>query len=747
MIITLLIFLVSLLKPCKQQCVLYSEDIDVNSFKSFNNYQKNLTYEPISSSSNVCKRNESHMNRCVLSSSNSTTQITLCLSPRDFLKLVKKLDFTNLTLTEQAFINDFLLKLELMVLDSEDKSMFNFLCRKVLKRALSINNNKDYAFFKTCTFVEKWQKGGSLYRKLIKQNVSLVYNETNYVGNYMTEVQRGRMERNLTGKLIDWRALKEALDANYSANINNNSSNEGFFRRTFHNTILQPYLTATGITQNKYRSHYNLLTSLPKISQETRGELFRYAFLQAYSNASLYYKLYNKPVREYKQAWKYFYNRLSLKIGKVNQRYKGSFEKIKLKTSELFQNAFTRFRNRGSLTESLETNPYTHYILINDTDADLNPEEFPCRSVLWWLDLDYYDPDKSPFTGFVNGSKIDTVFYFLIVALPPPRTIFKLVDWWLAWHRRSWTFNKLVPNIALEPKPKECMPGWPYLVDTIRYNGGLTHIKSTILNTNESDYECSVDPACNPSGDYSGGGGAGSISPCNYTCLYDIEYYDACVYPKLEEVPYNFCPLEREVVESGDLSYCSEWDFWDEVFFGWIQLYMTDILAPYICRVRILQVLTGWMVYKENGVLTCTKTEDGDYIIEKPVMMEKCLTVQLIYTVGAFLLAIVIILGGIIFVKFGIPAISSLATKGATKAIGAAAGSVGGPAGTLLGTTVTGKGAKIKVSDVPQDEFDDLFSSYSDDDDELILEVPPADDGGTVVKFTKVGVKPKMDME
>jgi hypothetical protein len=566
----------------QNNCILRSEDIDINSFTTFLEYNKTVTYSPITDKG-ACNETS----RCVIS---NNTRITLCLSPKDFLKLVKKMDFSNLTQLEQSLIRDFLIKLELLTLDSEDKAFFNTLCKTVLKRMF--NKDSDFSFLVVCNWLDRFQHSDTLYRKLIKQNVSLVYNESHYIGNFFTEVGRSRIARNLTGKTMSYQLLKDAIE-NYNKS---NPPPPSLLRRGFDTLVLTPYLSAINMERESYNSYYTLLKAVPTIIKESKPGMLQYAWGHAMNNATLYYKTHGKYTQQYLDGIRHTYSTIKYKIGKVFESRRGKWSYAISdgfsKTSEII-----KFRTKDLIQRITVKNPYESFQLLNDTDSDLDEEDFNCTTIYWWWDIDYWDPRLSPFIGFVNGSYIDNVFYFLIIPLPPPRTMITLVDWWLAWLRRSYMFNKIVPRIALEAKSEECKPGWPYFVDTILYN-------------------------------------------------------TTCFYPTFPVIPYNFCPEERAIAEDGDLTYCREWFWLDEVFLGWVQFISTNLLSQYVCRVRILQVVFGWAIYKKDGVLVC----DGDeFSTHLPPMMGKCLFFKFLYTVLIFIIFFFLIVILLIFFKYMFP--------------------------------------------------------------------------------------------
>lgn len=547
------------------QCTIFSEDIDINSFTSFVQYNKSIIYTPISDQS-ACNRSLS----CTIS---NNTEITLCLSPKDFLTLVKKMDFSNLTVSEQALIRDFLIKLELLTLDNEDQAFFSTLCKTLLKRVF--NKQSDFSFLVACNFLERFQKPDSLYRKLRKQNISLAYNESNYIGNYMTEVGRARMERNLTGKVIDFRALKEALDIQY----NETNQTDSLLRRGFESFVINPYLGAFNIERKTYNSHFTLIKAISK----SKPGVFQYALNHAWNNASLYYQLNTPAIQKYSTGVKYFYNRLKYKLNKI------TFVDRKGTVSQIMR-GFTKIvgdisiKGHDAYQRATVDDPYGSYIVLNDTEFDTSEEDVNCTSIYWWLNVDYWDPKLSPFFGFVNGSSIDLVFYFLVIPYPPPRTCITIIDWYINWIRRSWTFTTLAPELSLTPDPENCLPGWPYFVDTRR--------------------------------NYTVGEGNDTIP-------------NKCFYPLFLLLNFSFCELEKTEVESGDLRYCKDWGALDEVFLGWVQFLSTTFLSPMICRVRVLQVFFGWMVYKKDGVFVC---EENEYTSHLPPMMGKCLFFKSVYT-------------------------------------------------------------------------------------------------------------------
>lgn len=241
-----------------------------------------------------------------------------------FLKLVKKMDFSNLTALDQSLIRDFLIKLELLPLDNDDKSFFSTMCKTLLKKVF--NKQTEFSFLAICNVLERFQNPDSLYRKLRKQNISLVYNESNYIGKYITEVGRSRMQRNLTGSAIDYSALREALDRIY----NETNQTDSLLRRGFEALVMTPYLEAFSIDRKTYNSHFTLIKALPHLLSNSKPGMLQYAFEHALNNATLYYQLNTPATQRYLTGLRYTYSRIKYKLHKITFVDRvGGLDKIK----------------------------------------------------------------------------------------------------------------------------------------------------------------------------------------------------------------------------------------------------------------------------------------------------------------------------------------------------------------------------------------------------------------------------------
>jgi len=520
---------------------------------------------------------------------------------------VKKFDFSNLTEADQSLIRGFLLKLELLTLDNEDQEFFGMLCKSLLKRAF--NRQSDFSFLAACKFFERFQKPDSLYRKLRKQNISVVYNETNYIGNYLTDVGRSRMMRNLTGRVIDYKKVREELDRVY----HETNQTESLLRRGFETLIMTPYLQLFGVSREEYNSHFTFLKAIPGLIQKSKPGALQYAFDHAWNNVTLYASLKTSATQTYITNVAYVYSRIKYKLHKITfEDRKGGFDRFKLALGQIggtVSNKINETYQRATVVD-----PYGSYQILNDTDIDTSDDEVSCTTIYWWWLLDYYDPKMSPFTGFIKGSRIDLVLYFLVIPFPPPRTIITIVDWYISWIRRSYTVNKVAPKLALTADAPNCLPGFPYVVDTDR---------TYVVEAAGYDKNATI-----------------------------VE--NQCYYPTFVRLNFTFCAGERAVVESNDMTYCREWLWLDEVFLGWVQFLSTTFLTQFICRVRVLQVLFGWMVYKKDGIIVCS---ENNYTGHLPPMMGKCLFFKFVSTFCNIIIFFLILIFLAMFLKNFIPEI------------------------------------------------------------------------------------------
>lgn len=547
------------------ECFLYSSDIKIKNFKisEYSNYTVRL--REFESNESACNSNVRRP--CTFS---NDTIIHLCITIDDYIKLMDQVDISALSESDQTYITNFIRKLKLKEMIRKEKDTFDFMCEETLKRLFRLTSK--FNLMKVCGWLKRKQKPANIYTKLKRAGHNLTHGPEDYIGNAIVDVLKTRITRNLTGKVLNFSLIKAEINKNYNESAQ--LERRGLLNRGFTNFVLNPFVAISRMTHSGYSQSYNTFKIVSRLLYRTRrpGDAFTYAWRHAVNNVTLYYRIECKGMQRASKNIRYVYNRIRGKLKESWRDHPSFKQRIVILYNRIpsFSPAKERIERIIKKVSKESYAPYSSFSILNDTSMPPNPNEVNCISDYWWIDIKYWDPAYSPFKGFVNGSEIDLVPYLFIIWLPPPRTCFAILDWLLAWLRRAWSVNELVPDIALDACHVCCEPPFPYFVD--------------------------------------------------------IQRYPHCMYPTFQEIPKTYCSDEADVVLSGDVFYCNRWKIPDDTFIGWVNFLSTTSISPWICRSSVTRFLFGWMVWKDaEGNIRCDTTEGV-----LPPMMGKCLGTMLL---------------------------------------------------------------------------------------------------------------------